>query len=84
MPRANRHVASPVLEANERVVEAAVHDGSEAADTNAPARRAGRVSPNYSAVQDLLISKAFIHASTDSVNGTSQRGATFMAKDFES
>jgi hypothetical protein len=84
MPRVNRYVASPVLEANERVVEAAVNDGSEAADATAPARRPGRVSPNYSAVQDLLISKAFIHASTDSVAGTSQRGATFKAKIAES
>jgi hypothetical protein len=84
MPRVNRSVASPVLEANDRVVEAAVNDGSGAVDANAPARRPGRVSPNYSAVQDLLISKAFIHASTDLVNGKSQRGATFKGKIAES
>jgi hypothetical protein len=84
MPRVNRSVASPVLEANDHVVAAAANDGSAAADANAPARRPGRMSPKYSAVQDLLIAKAFIYASAGLVDGASQHGASFKAKIAES
>jgi hypothetical protein len=84
MPRVNRSVASPVLEANDRVVAAAANDGSAAADANAPARHPGRVSPKYSAVQDLLIAKAFIYASAGSVDGASRHSASFKAKIAES
>jgi hypothetical protein len=41
------------------------------------AASAGRKTPNYTPMQDLLVSEAFIIASEDAEKGSSQKGATF-------
>jgi hypothetical protein len=49
------------------------------ATTTTTTASAGRNSPNYSTVQDLLISKAFILASEDAAHGVGQKGAAFKS-----
>jgi hypothetical protein len=84
------NAASPAPDANQTPVAAAAASAGRNAAPPAPdanqtpaataAASAGRNTPNYTDVQDLLISKAFIHASQDAAVGVGQKGAVFKNK----
>jgi hypothetical protein len=78
-PNANLLLASaPAPTINEATADLAPTEPTNAAAATKSAS-AGRSSPNYSTVQDLLVSKAFILASEDAEHGVGQRGAAFKS-----
>jgi hypothetical protein len=79
-PNANLLLASaPAPTINEATANEAPTEptNAAAAPKATTSASAGRSSPNYSTVQDLLVSKAFILASEDAEHGVGQRGAAF-------